>query len=120
LNLNVLHLNDKIKSKINLILILFWFFFFCKFRLSDEIDELKNLPVRNNDEDVFTLRRECNRFQEDLKTARIERDILQQDIDHKQNLIKKYENDLKGQPEIVAYLNNQVIKLFNSNKKMNV
>jgi hypothetical protein len=40
----------------------------------------------------------------------MERDTLQQDIDQKQNLIQKYEYDMKGQVEIVAHLNNQVRK----------
>jgi uncharacterized protein YlxW (UPF0749 family) len=79
-----------------------------EFRLSDEIDELKNIPVRDADEDIFALREECARFQEELKTARAERDALQQTIDHKQNLIQKHEYEMQRQVETVAYLNNEV------------
>ena len=106
--MNVQHLNDKIRSKIlkkkNTLLIVFIFF-----RLSDEIDELKNVPVRDADEDIFALREECIRFQEDLKKVRLEKDTLQQEIDHKQSLILKHEFDLQRQIETVAYLNNEVI-----------
>jgi hypothetical protein len=65
--------------------------------------------VRDADEDIFALREECIRFQEDLKTARFEKETLQQDIDYKQNLLQKYEFDLQRQVETVAYLNNEVI-----------
>ena len=79
-----------------------------EFRLSDEIDELKNLPVRDTDEDLFELRQKCDRLHIDLKTARTERDVLQQDIDHKQNLLQKHEFDMQKQVETVAYLNDEV------------
>ncbi|CAF3961883.1 unnamed protein product [Rotaria sp. Silwood1] len=38
-------------------------------KLLDEINKLKCLPEQNSDEDIFLLREECIRFQEDLKTA---------------------------------------------------
>ena len=78
------------------------------FRLSDELDECKNVPVRDVDEDIFALREECTRFQDDLKTARAERDTLQQNVDHKQSLIQKHEYDMQRQVETVAYQNNEV------------
>ncbi len=37
-------------------------------------------------------------------------------MDQKQNLIQKYQYDLKGQVEIVTHLNNQVIELIDLNK----
>ncbi|UJR22902.1 hypothetical protein I4U23_025930 [Adineta vaga] len=80
-------------------------------KLTDEIEELKSVPVRDSDEDLFTLREECFRFQDDLKTVRAERDALQQNIDHKQNLIQKHEYEMQRQAEAVAYLNNEILQL---------
>ncbi|CAF4112772.1 unnamed protein product, partial [Adineta steineri] len=80
-------------------------------KLSDEIDDLKNIPVRDTDEDIFALREECSRFHEDLKLVRIERDTLQQNIDYKQSLIQKHEYDMQRQVEIVASLNNDIAQL---------
>jgi hypothetical protein len=105
----VQHSNDKIKSKekefrhnqqIGI--------FFHIFRLSEQIDELKKLPANDNDEDVFILRTERTRVEEDLRTVRIERDTLQQDNHQKENLLSKYEDDMKTQVEVVARLNHQV------------
>ncbi len=107
LNLNVQHLKDKIKSKINKrILVLSFYFEF--FRLSDEIDELKNLPIRDADEEVFELHEKYERLQVESKISRTEHDALLKDIDHKQSLIQKYEFDMRKQVETVAYLNDEV------------
>ncbi len=107
LNLNVQHLKDKIKSKINK-----WIFVssfdFEFFRLSDEIDELKNLPIRDADEEVFELHEKYERLQVEWKISRTEHDALLKDIDHKQHLIQKYEFDMQKQVETVAYLNDEV------------
>ncbi|CAF1107005.1 unnamed protein product [Rotaria sordida] len=80
-------------------------------RLTDEIDKLKSLPEHNSDEDIFALREECIRFQEDLKTAYTNHMLLQQDIDYKQNLILKHEYDKQRQVETITYLNNEVLQL---------
>jgi hypothetical protein len=85
---------------------------FSIFRLSDEIDELRNLPVRDTDEEIFELREKCERFHADWKIARTEHDALQKDIDYKHNLIQKHEFDIQKQVETVAYLNNEVSFLF--------
>jgi hypothetical protein len=103
----VQHLKDKIKSKINK-RILISSFDFEFFRLSDEIDELKNLPIRDADEEVFELHEKYERLQVEWKISRTEHDGLLKDIDHKQNLIQKYEFDMKKQVETVAYLNDEV------------
>ena len=78
--------------------------------MSEQIDELKNLAVRDTDDDVFALRTECTQLREDSKTVRIERDTLQQTIDQKEHLIRKYEYEMKGQAETMTHLNNQVSK----------
>jgi chromosome segregation ATPase len=88
--------------------------------LSDEIDEVKNVPVRDTDEDIFELRQECTRFHDELKAVRAERDALQQDIDYKQNLLQKHEYDTQRQVEIVAHLNNEVTLESISKNKIKV
>ncbi|CAF0886914.1 unnamed protein product [Adineta ricciae] len=80
-------------------------------KLTDEIEELKNIPVRDSDEDLFALRDECFRFQEDLQTVRADRDTLKQNIEQKQNLIQKHEFEMQRQVEAVAYLNNEILQL---------
>ena len=77
-------------------------------RLSDEIDELKNLAVRDTDEDLFESKEICQRLQAELKVARTERDVLHQDIDQKQLLIQRHDFEMQKQIETVAYLNNEV------------
>lgn len=77
------------------------------FRLSEQVDELKNLAVRDTDEDLFVLRTECTQLREESKTIR---DVLQQTIDQRDNLIRKYEYEMKGQTDTVTQLNNQVNK----------
>lgn len=91
--------------------------FLFKFSLSKQIDELKNLAVRDTDDDVFALRNECTQLREDGKTVQIERDALQQNIDQKEHLIRKYEYEMKGQAEMVTHLNNQVKKIHRSRKE---
>jgi len=83
------------------------FYFEC-FRLSDEIDELKNLPIRDADEEVFELHEKYERLQVESKISRTEHDALLKDFDHKQSLIQKYEFDIQKQVETVAYLNDEV------------
>lgn len=82
--------------------------------MSEQIDELKNLAVRDTDEDMFVLRTECTQLREESKTIRTERDTLQQTIDQKENLIQKYEYEMKGQADTVTHLNNQVNKTDHS------
>jgi hypothetical protein len=84
---------------------LFRIFFF---RLSDEIDELKNLPVRDADEEIFELREKYEHLFVDWKIARTEHDALQRDIDYKHSLIQKHEFDMQKQVETVASLNDEV------------
>jgi hypothetical protein len=76
--------------------------------LSDEIDELRNLPVRDADEEVFELKEICSQLQTDLKLVRTERDALKQDIEHQQMAIQKHDFDLRKQIETVACLNDEV------------
>lgn len=78
------------------------------FRLSDEIDELKNLPVRDADEEIFELRERYEQLHAEWKIGRSEHDALQRDIDHKQSLIQRHEFEMQKQVETVAYLNNEV------------
>ncbi|CAF4140903.1 unnamed protein product [Rotaria magnacalcarata] len=79
-------------------------------KLSDEIDELKKkLLEHNSDEDIFALREECIRFQEDVKMAHAKQLVSQQDIDYKQNLIQKYEFDAQQQVKTITHLNHEVI-----------
>ncbi|CAF1379791.1 unnamed protein product [Rotaria sp. Silwood1] len=80
-------------------------------KLLDEINKLKCLPEQNSDEDIFLLREECIRYQEDLKTAHTKHIYLQQDIDYKQNLILKHEYDLQRQLETITHLNNEILQL---------
>ena len=77
-------------------------------RLSDEIDELKNTPVRDVDEDIFALREECMRFQEELNMVYTERANPQQDINYQQNVIQKQEYDLQRQSETITLLDDEV------------
>jgi hypothetical protein len=80
--------------------------------LSDEIDELKNLPVRDADEEIFEIRERYEHLHADWKIARSEHDALQREIDHKQSLMQKQEFELQKQVDTVAYLNNEVRLLF--------
>ena len=84
--------------------------------MSNEIDELKNIPLRGADEDIFALREECIRFQEDFKLEHTQRITLQQDIEYKQNVIQKYEYDMQRQTEAVEHLNNEVMLNTKINK----
>ena len=87
-------------------------------RLSDEIDELKNLAVRDTDEDLFELKETCQRLQADLKESRTERDVLQQDIDQKQSLIQRHGFDMQNQIETIARLNNEVSVELDSRRRV--
>ncbi|CAM2714606.1 unnamed protein product [Rotaria socialis] len=81
-------------------------------KLSDEIDELKKkLQEHNSDEDIFALREECIRFQEDVKMAHAKQLVSQQDIDYKQNLIHKYEFDAQQQAKTITHLNHEIAQL---------
>ena len=107
LNLNGQHLKNKIKSNFEIFFsIISNFSFFI--RLSDEIDELKNLPVRDSDEELFELREKCERYHAELKNARIEHEAFQREIDNKHILMQKYEFEMQKQNESIAYLNNEV------------
>jgi hypothetical protein len=89
-------------------LVLFLLFQIFSCRLSDEIDELKNLPVRDADEEIFELREKYEQLHAEWKIARTENDALQRDIDHKQILIQRHDFDMQKQVETIAYLNNEV------------
>ena len=80
--------------------------------MSDEIDELKNLPVRDADEEIFEIREKYEQLHADWKIARSEHDALQREIDHKHSLMQKQEFELQKQVETVAYLNNEVRGFF--------
>ena len=87
-------------------------------RLSEQIDELKCLTVRDSDEELYALRTVCQRYQEELQTACYERDNFKRELELKQNLIRKYENDAHEQSETISNLNYQVIsrnQKFHSN-----
>lgn len=73
------------------------------------MDEIKSVSVRYED-DILELRKKCTQLQEDLKAKHIEGDTLKEDIDCKQDLIKKHEFDMQKQLNIVAHLNNEVWK----------
>jgi len=77
-------------------------------RLSDEINELKDLPVHDVDEEIFELYEKYQQLVDDYKIARTEYDALQRDTDYKQSLIQKHEFDMQKQVEIVASLNDEV------------
>jgi uncharacterized coiled-coil DUF342 family protein len=83
-----------------------------KFRLLNEIDQMKNLSMCYED-DIDELRKECIELQNDLQAIHSEHDDLQNDIRYKQNLIEKHEFDMQKQMEIVAHLNNEVWKRTN-------
>jgi FtsZ-binding cell division protein ZapB len=73
---------------------------------------LKNLPVRDADEEIFELREKYERVHAEWKIGRSEHDALQREIDHKQSLLQKYEFEMQKQVETVAYLNNEVRFFF--------
>jgi hypothetical protein len=87
-------------------------FIYLFLRLSDEIDELKNLPVRDADEEIFELREKYEHLHADWKIARSEHDALQREIDRRQSLMQKHEFEMQKQVETVAYLNNEVRFFF--------
>ena len=70
---------------------------------------MKNLAV-HYENDIVQLRTKCTRLQEDLMAKHTESDMLQKDIDYKQDLIQRYEIDMQKQVEIVGHLNNEVLK----------
>ena len=108
LNLNVQHSNDKIKSNENNSKYLQLFDCVQFVRLSDEIDELKNLPVRDVDEEIFELREQYGRLNDEWKTLKSENDNLQHEIHNQQSIIQKYEFDVQKQVETTAHLNDEV------------
>ncbi len=79
------------------------------FRLLSEIDEIKSVS-RLYEDDIVQLSKTCTQLQEDLKGKHTECNILQKDIDYKQDLIQKHEFDMQKQMEIIAHLNNEVLK----------
>ena len=108
LNLSVQHSNDKIKSNENNSKYLQLFDCVQFVRLSDEIDELKNLPVRDVDEEIFELREQYGRLNDEWKTLKSENDNLQHEIHNQQSIIQKYEFDVQKQVETTAHLNDEV------------
>lgn len=85
-------------------------------RLSDEIDSLRNQPVRDSDEELFELRETCQRLQADLNILRTDRISMQQELDEKTLLIQRYEFDTKKQIEAVDQLNQKVCKTRHCHK----
>ncbi|CAF0751568.1 unnamed protein product [Rotaria sordida] len=78
--------------------------------LSDQIDELRKLPVCDTGEEIFELRERYERLHADCNIARNENDILQNDIDYKTSVIQKYEFDMHKQVETIASLNDEVLR----------
>ena len=79
------------------------------FRLSDEIDELKNILVPDPGEEIYELREEITRYRTDLKLGVEEHEALIQDLTLKQNLLRKHEFDAQRQADIVTQLNDEVM-----------
>ncbi|CAF4097930.1 unnamed protein product, partial [Adineta steineri] len=80
-------------------------------KLSDEIDELKNLPIRDTDEEIFELREKYERLHADWQISRTEHDTLLRDNDYRQSLIQKHEFDMQKQVENAATLNDENLRL---------
>lgn len=78
------------------------------FRLTDEIDELKVMPVRDSDEELFEMKDLYQRLQTDFQTLRAERDAFYQEIEQKNRIIQKHDSELQKQVETVAHLNHEV------------
>ncbi|CAF3283960.1 unnamed protein product [Rotaria socialis] len=78
--------------------------------LSDQIDELKKIPVSDTDEELFELREKYERLHAEWKIARSEADGLQNDIDYKDSLIQKYEFDTQQQIETITLLNDELLR----------
>ena len=84
---------------------------FCMpFRLSDEIDEIKTLPIRDADEEMFHLRDKYERLYAEFERLGSDYNLALKDIDYKQNLIQKHDFDMQKQAETAAHLNNEVSK----------
>lgn len=69
---------------------------------------MKNLPVRDADEEIFELRERYEQLHADWKLVRTENDVLHREIDQKQSLIQRHDFEMQQQVETVAYLNNEV------------
>ncbi|CAF4484310.1 unnamed protein product [Rotaria sp. Silwood1] len=78
--------------------------------LSDQIDELKKIPVCDADEELFELREKYERLHAEWKIARNEHDILQNDINYKNSVIQKSEVDMQKQLETIAFLNDEIFR----------
>lgn len=70
---------------------------------------MKNVS-NSYENEILQLRKEYIQLQKDLKTKNIACSTLQEDIDHKQDLIHKHEFDMQKQMETVAHMNNEVWK----------
>lgn len=98
---------------------IFYLIFFLQIsRLSDEIDELKTVPVRDSDEQLYEVNIKCERLQADLQNSRHENDALRNDIVHKETLIQNYDFEIKKQTDTIAYLNEEVRLYYISSMNM--
>ena len=82
-----------------------------EFRLINEIDEMKSLSTRYED-DITELHQKCNQYLKDLEAMNVKHDNLQKDIDDKDSRIQKYELDLQKQMDTVAHLNKEVFRIL--------
>lgn len=87
------------------------------FRLSDQIDELKKLPVSDADEELFEVREKYERLHADWKIARNELEALQTDVDYKNGIIQKYEYETQKHVENITFLNQEVSIIYESKIK---
>lgn len=69
---------------------------------------MKNLPIRDSDEEISEIRDKYDHLYHQWEAARIENDDLRRQIDHQFSLSQKHEFDMQKQVETVAYLNDEV------------
>ncbi|UJR26027.1 hypothetical protein I4U23_007373 [Adineta vaga] len=79
-------------------------------KLSDEVDELKNLPIRDTDEEIFDLREKYEHLYAEWQHSRADYDAALKDIDYKQSLIQKHDFEMQKQVERVAYLDDEILR----------
>ncbi|CAF1208086.1 unnamed protein product [Adineta ricciae] len=79
-------------------------------KLSDEIDEMKTLPIRDADEEIFDLRDKYERLYAEFERIGSDYNLALKDIDYKQSLIQKHDFDMQKQAETAAHLNNEILR----------
>lgn len=77
-------------------------------RLTDEIEELRNIPARDTDEDLFDLREKLQALNSEHNQIRLERDHIHQELSLAVHKIQHFENDAVNKNKTIHDLMTEV------------